>query len=70
MTKGKIDVAMIPKKPGRGKWKRKKNGHLNRDDIVSVAKRIGTLDKRIAAVNALSEERLELADHMTKLLKK
>jgi hypothetical protein len=68
MAKGKIDVAMIPPKKKK-KWK-KKNGHLNRDDIVSVAKRIGTLDKRIANVNALSEERLELANHMQKLLKK
>lgn len=64
---GTASVADFPPPPKRGGKRPPKQ--VNMDDVASVATRISRLDKKLGELNALTDERKELASRLIKLLR-
>jgi hypothetical protein len=66
---GSMSVSMLPPRPlGNGKGKGAKR-MVKMNDVGSVAHRISVLDRKIASVAGLQDERRKLADHLMGMLK-
>lgn len=66
---GSMSASMLPPRPlGNGKGKGAKR-MVKMNDVGSVAHRISVLDRKIASVSGLQDERKKLAEHLMGLLK-
>lgn len=73
VERGRVDVSAFPPRPKKkgkhgGKRVRGAGNGLDRNSVVSVAKRIERLNRKLAELDALKREHGDLAELMQKLL--
>ena len=65
VERGRIDVRSIPPRPKGGKGGKRP---FNPNSVAAVANRINMIDKRLMKIDALHNERKQLAQHLAKLV--